>query len=319
MTELPQPEQHTVAAILAAYTAKAANEEGERTYLGMSTLGTECDRALWYTFRWASPPEKHDGRMLRLFQTGHREEERMIDDLRMAGVDVQATDPTTGGQWAFVGAGGHMRGHADGKALGIVEAPKTEHLLEFKTHSEKSFKALLKDKVEKAKPGHFSQMQLYMHFGGLTRAFYLAHNKNTDELYSERIEYDALKAMQFVARAERIIKAQTPPAKLHDDPTAKMAWHCNYCAARGVCHEAAWPRTNCRTCLHSTPVEGGWHCARFGKMLETAEQRIGCPAHLFVPQLVPGEQIDVDEAAERVIYKLPDGSTYVDGQKAAAA
>ena len=34
-------------------------------------------------------------------------------------------------------------------------------------------------------------MQSYMHLAGLERAFYLAVNKNTDELYQERIRYDA--------------------------------------------------------------------------------------------------------------------------------
>lgn len=311
MAPLPAPQQHTIDAIYAAYVAQ--RDEGERTYLGMSTLGTECDRALWYAFRWASPPEQFDGRKLRLFMTGHREEARMIDDLRMAGIEVLDRDPLTGGQWALSALGGHFRGHMDGKATRFPEAPVVEHLTEFKTHNAKSFKSLLKDGVEKAKPGHFSQMQLYMHFGGLMRAFYLAHCKDDDALYAERISYDPVAAAQLVARAERIIGAARPLQKLHDNPASKAAFACGWCPAKAICHEGAFGRTNCRTCLHATPVDGGWHCARFDRMLSTEDQRAGCPAHLFIPDLVPGEQVDVDPKAETVTYVLRSGETWTDG------
>lgn len=316
MAPLPEPRSPTVEAIYRAYEAK---RDDERTYLGMSTLGTECDRALWYGFRWAAPPEQLDGRKVRLFETGHREEARMIDDLRAAGVDVRDRDPETGEQWGVVALGGHLRGHLDGRATGIVEAPVVEHVLEFKTHNEKSFKALVRDGVAAAKPGHYAQMQLYMHFSGLSRAFYLACNKNTDELHGERVHYDAPAALALVARAERIVNTARPPAKLHDDPEAKAAWQCRFCPARGVCHDGERGRLNCRTCLHSTPVEGGWHCARFDRQLSLEEQRQGCPAHLYIPDLVPGEQIDADPAAETVTYRMHDGSLWIDGSGRAAA
>ena len=37
--------------------------------------------------------------------------------------------------------------------------------------------------------------------------------------------------------------------------------------------------------------------------------------HLFVPDLVPGEQIDA--ADDRVSYRMPDGSVWIDGEVAA--
>lgn len=311
MAQLPEPQSPTLAAIYAAYESR--RDEAERTYLGMSTMGTECDRALWYGFRWAAPAEHLDGRKLRLFETGHREEARMIEDLRMAGIMVVERDPATGGQWALSALGGHFRGHMDGRASGFPEAPVVEHVTEFKTHNEKSFKSLLKDGVEKSKPGHYAQMQLYMHFGGVSRAFYLAHCKNDDALYAERIHYDSVLAAQLVARAERIIGAARPPTRLHEDPASKAAFACGWCQARGICHEGEFGRTNCRTCLHSTPVNGGWHCARFARMLTVEDQRAGCPAHLFIPDLVPGEQIDANAGTETVTYRLRTGEVWIDG------
>lgn len=44
------------------------------------------------------------------------------------------------------------------------------------------------------------------------------------------------------------------------------------------------------------------------------EQDAGCPAHLFVPSLVVGaEQIDADEEAETITYRLASGELWIDG------
>ena len=310
MAELPAPHQQTLDAIYRAYEAKA--ERSHRTYLGMSTMGNECDRALWYAFRWAHPPENLDGRKLRLFETGHREEARMLDYLELAGVRVDRVDPASGEQWALSALGGHFRGHMDGQGEGFLEAPKTRHVLEFKTHNEKSFKALVKDGVQKSKPGHFAQMQLYMHFSGLARAFYMAVKKNTDEIHTERVEYDGQAAIVLVARAERIIQSTEPPPRLHDDPTAKMAWVCNYCPAFAQCHGGQFSPRSCRTCIHSTPVDGGWNCQHHGA-IDTETQRKGCSLHLYIPALVSGEQIDADPETGTVTYRMPDGAIWIDG------
>ncbi len=318
MAELLPIEAPTVSAVYAALQRNRRDED--RLYLGMSQFGTECDRALWYGWRKVHDPESLDGRRIRLFETGHLEEGRLIGDLRAAGMVVADADPRTGRQFGVWSLGGHLRGHLDGMVEGVPDAPRTTHVLECKTHNDRSFKALLKDGVAQSKPGHASQMQFYMHFTGLPRALYVAVNKNDDQLYAERVRYDATAALQLVARAERIIQADQPPAKLHEDPAAKAAFACGWCPARAVCHDGAWARTNCRTCLHATPVvdegaSGRWHCARHDRTLTPDEQRRGCDRHLYVPGLVPGEQVDVDEARETVTYRLADGSAWVDGAR----
>lgn len=320
MPEIPAPISHTVDAIYRSYESQPRYE---RSYLGASTFGTECERAHWYMFRHAVEPEQFDGRKLRLFQTGHREEERLIADLRAAGLEVQEVDPSTGRQWEIVAVGGHMRGHLDGLVWKVPEAPKAEHVLETKTHNEKSFRALVKDGVEKSKPGHYAQVQIYMHFKGIRRTLYVAHNKNTDELYVERIEYDMAAAARLVARAERTIVADTAPAKLHEDPSSRAAYGCAWCPALGVCHGGGMARRNCRTCLSSTPIvdasdRGAWRCEHLDKELTFAEQQTGCPHHLYLPSLVPGEQVDASEADRTVTYQMADGSVWVDGAGRAA-
>lgn len=308
ITHAPQP---TRDAVYKAYEAKDAQQP--RTYLGMSTMGQECDRALWYGFHWAHPPEALDGRKLRLFQTGHREEARMLDDLEMAGLEIWRLDPDTGEQWAVSDLGGHFRGHMDGIATGVLEDPATEHLLEFKTHNEKSFKDLVKNGVEKSKPGHYAQMQLYMHYGDMTRAFYMAVNKNSDELHTEIVAYDRPSALRLIARASAIISGDMP-SRLHEDPAAKMAFMCGYCPARGQCHDRQFAPRNCRTCLHSSTGENGsWTCDLHFVTLDEATQRAGCGKHLYIPALVPGEQVDADIIAGTVTYTMPDATEWRDG------
>jgi hypothetical protein len=298
MPAIPSPIAHTVEAIYKSYENN--EKKTERSYLGASTFGTECERAHWYSFRLAHPPEQLEGRKLRLFQTGHREEERIIADLRAAGFEVSSQ------QMKFSALGGHMRGHLDGVISGLPEAPRAGHVLEIKTHNEKSFKALLKDGVTKSKPGHYYQMQLYMHHVGLNRALYVAVNKNDDSLYAERIEYDQATAERLMKRAERTIGEHTAPSRME-------TFACAWCPAKAICLEGEFARRNCRTCVSSTPVEGGWHCEHFNKMLTFEEQLAGCGAHLYLPSLVPGEQIDADEEKRTITYRLTDGREMVDG------
>jgi hypothetical protein len=293
------------------------NRHDDHPRLSASSLGNLCDRALWYDFRWVQFAETFDGRKLSIFETGEVWEERLVAFLRNAGMEVDALDPETGEQHRVVFAAGHASGRTDGKVRGVPEAPKTEHVLECKSHNNRSFGEVKRKGVREGKPAHYAQMQTYMHHQGLSRALYVAVNKNDDDLYIERVEYDATTALNLVAKAERISRAEVAPAKLHEDPEAKAAWQCRFCRHRPVCHDGAFARRTCRSCLHSTAEmdgDGRWSCARHKiESLSHEAQRTGCPNHLYLPSLVPGEQVDADEAAETITYRMADGQTWVDG------
>lgn len=312
MPAIPTPFLHTIAAMDAAIEATARN--GDSAGVSMSAVSNPCDRAIWYGFRWAAPPEASEGRRERRFRTGNQYERWLLDDLRSAGCDVIEIDEATGRQLRVELADGHLRGKVDGLATGIVEAPKAQHIVEAKSHNERSFKEVVKKGVKDAKPDHYAQCQLYMHGLGLTRCLYLAANKNDDAIHAERIAYDPAFCLALVSRIERIVQANRPPAKLFEDPSSKAAFACQWCTARGVCHEAQFARHNCRTCIHSSPVAGaGWTCARWDKALSYNEMQAGCPAHRYIPDLVPGEQIDVI-GDDVIVYRLPDGTEWHDGE-----
>lgn len=305
MAPIPKPVPSTVQAIYRAY--EAANEHYDSLGISVGEINQECDRALWYGLHWVSQPEVIDGRKLSIFLTGDRWENVLVDDLERIGVEVY------GQQDRIRLAAGHIRGKCDGKAMGVIEAPKTEHLLEFKSSNDKGFKEIVKKGCKEGKPLHFGQVQLGMHMFGLTRALYLVVNKNDDERYSERINYDAEWCMRTIARAERIINSPEPPSRISEDPDF---FGCRFCKHKGVCHDKMWPRISCRTCIHSTPTMDGdaaWDCSRWSKPLSIDEQKAGCAAHLTIPTLVPGRQVDCDPELETITYELPSGATWIDG------
>lgn len=295
----------TLQAIDAA-TQRAA-DDGLRPHLGASVIGRACERQLWYGFRWALPVQ-HEARMLRLFERGQREEANLVALLRQAGVTVHTVDPATGRQFAF-GQGSHFGGSMDGAAVGLPDAPKTWHVLEFKTAGKKAFDALAKHGVQQSKPEHWAQMQCYMAWTGMTRALYMAVCKDDDRLHLERIDADKDAAALLFAKAERIVNAAAPPDGVSDEPDYYL---CKLCDYRDACHGTRTPQANCRTCLHSTAVPGGqWTCARRpGQALPVATQKRGCTEHRLIPALLGNwaEPTDASEADNWVRYRIKSGS-----------
>lgn len=291
-------------AIFQAYEADAG--DGLRPHLGASLIGIECERALWYAFRWARAPQ-FPGRILRLFETGQLEEARLVRNLRRTGATVLEVDPDTGRQFRVEAHGGHFGGSMDALAHGLLEEPGTWHVLEFKTHGAKSFGDLASKGVRSSKPQHYAQMQTYMHLCGLDWAMYVAVCKDTDDLHVERVPADPHVAQGLLERAGRVIFADTPAPRISEDP---QWFQCRLCDYRGLCHGGEPAAVNCRTCLHSTPMDGGWRCERHDRPLSQAEQRQGCERHLYLPALVPAEQVDA--GPDWVEYEFPGGQRWRD-------
>lgn len=301
MPTLDDPRTQTTRAIYAWREAQESKNP-PRQYLGASVIGHACERNLWLSFRLAGR-EKFDGRMLRLFDRGQREESTFVSELRGIGCTVHDTQPD-GSQFAVSTLGGHFRGHMDGCAIGIPEAPETWHVLEFKTSSAKAFKELEAKGVTVAKPMHYAQMQVYMALTGMTRALYLVVNKDNDQIHQERLEYNADHAKALLERAERVIFSPEPPLRLSEDP----AWfECKFCHFHAQCHGTAAPDVNCRTCAHSTPErDGTWTCEHHHMNAIAFENQCeGCQAHRHFPQLLArwAEVVDANMDTNWIQYR----------------
>jgi len=313
MAALPNPDTATVQAIYTHWQQKLGRASRR---LGASQIGQECERRLFYSFRWATNGEGFDGRMLRLFDRGHREEAVFVAELRGIGVQVHDLNPQTGEQWEFSACGGHFVAKIDGAGLGFPERPKTWCVIGFKTANDASFKATKKDGVQKAKPEHYAQNQIEMKLTGMTRTMYLMVNKNTDELYGETIREDAAAQEALEAKAARVIFGAEPGPKLSEDPAH---YKCKFCPASSVCHRKEMPQVSCRTCLHATPErdgDGRWSCAKHGHDLTLTNQLTACPDHLFIPALVTwGVLDDASEPEGWVQYKAADGFVFRNGPR----
>jgi len=290
-----------------------AHSEEHRPHMGASLIGHECGRHIWLTWRWAET-QKFEGRMLRLFQSGHLAEPRLVEDLRRIGVEVHDKNPD-GSQWRVSAVGGHFGGSMDGCALGIPEAPKTWHVLEFKTSNQKSFDAMLKTGVQKAKPRHYAQMQVYMGLTGMERALYVMVNKNNDDIHSERVKFDRVEFARLMARAERLVKASEPPERISNDPSW---WECKMCHFHAQCHGDQVPEVNCRTCAHSTPVlegtDGTWTCAQAdNQAIPLDAQRVGCEGHRYIPIFLAKTAQPVAYESGVVVYETPDKKVFGNG------
>jgi hypothetical protein len=90
----------------------------QRAHMGSSILGHQCERYLWYMFRWTFK-ENFPGRIRRLFRRGHNEEQTIVSDLRKIGIDIR----DVGNNQARVEFGGHVSGSIDGVIKSGVPRP----------------------------------------------------------------------------------------------------------------------------------------------------------------------------------------------------
>ena len=299
MVELPIQHQPTVDKIYKYYVDQ--NIEFRRPHLGASLIGEDCLRKLFYSFRWCSDP-CFIGRMQRVFKTGKLEEERIINDLRNIKILTYDRDPDTGKQISYSEEGcPHYSGSLDGICKGILEAPETWHVLEIKSASNKYFNAIKTKGVQKVKPLYYSQCQAYMRWAKLTRAFFVVVNKDTDEIWAERIYYDKDFAENLAHKAKRVVYSDVPLEKLGD---SEKSFCCKFCDHADLCWNKKLPLVSCRTCAFSTPeVDGTWTCGRGEKrVVSEFEQKQGCENHIYIPELVPLQLVGADPEAGTIEY-----------------
>ncbi len=305
MAKIPEPTVST-ASLIDEHHQK--HQDAPRPHLGASLLGHHCDRYLWLSFRWVRP-EQFPGRILRLFRRGQNEEQIIVNDLRAIGIDVK----TTNGSQDRVDFGNHVSGSMDGIANhGVPEAPGKRHLLEMKTHNKKSFDDLEKHGVQKSKPQHFAQCQVYMLGSKIDRALYIAVCKDDDRYYFERLKLDRKLAKSYVEKGHRIVASDRIPDPISHDPT----WYqCRMCSYYEFCHKAALPEVNCRTCAHSTACnDSTWRCERHdADNIPVDFQRTGCDDHALHPDVVPWE-MDQDASTEHQPVYIIEGKPVINGQ-----
>jgi hypothetical protein len=294
----------------------------KRNYLGMSEIGNDCWRMLWYRFRNCLTEHLEINSILAI-EDGYKQEDIIAERLRLVpGVKLDTVDPATGEQFAFKFYGGHFRGHADGMISGILEAPKTLHVWENKAVNDKKFKDLNnlistlgeKKALEAWDDIYFAQAQNYMEATKTTRHYLTVQSPGGRRYTACRTEYNAKVAMSLKAKAESIITADRPPKRMSEN---RSFYKCNWCRMKEICFDNKVPDVNCRTCAFSEPDindksgEGNWNC--FKKGIKFTGGGVLCEEHLFLNTLIPFKTIDSDRkggAPDWIKYGLESGETF---------
>ena len=289
---------------------KAADKPRYSSRIGASWIGTPCQRKIWLSYHWAMMPN-FSGQMLRLFDTGHREEARVAEDIERAGFEVALFDPDApepNTQFEFTDESGEIVFKADGIVNGTPES-KEIHLLEIKTMNDRLFKTLDSKGVQKSHPHYYAQAQVGMRLAGLDRCLFVAVNKNDDDVYTERLRIDAKFADELIARAQEISKMVQPPDRIGLDPADK---ECQYCDFKDLCWSQKFPDVNCRTCTFYSHKK----CTlpRHERDLTKEDQIKGCEEHIYISGMINAREVDAgvsEDGKMFVEYENAKGKRFI--------
>lgn len=211
-----------------------------RNYLGASGLGVPCERRLQYDYAKApvDSDKQFSGRLLRIFERGHRTEEMVIRWLRLAGFTLK-TEDVEGKQFGFSVAHGRLRGHIDGVLLAGPECLSYPALWENKCLGSKSWKHLEKHKLARAYPIYAAQIAVYQSYLGLHEqpTLFTAINADTMDIYTELVPFDGALAQRMSDRAARVIQATEAGELLPRAFTDPTYFECKFCAWTRRCWE----------------------------------------------------------------------------------
>ena len=252
-----------------------------RYYIGLSGLGNPCLRKIWFDFRWFKKGEIN-GRTNRIFRTGHLAEHTIIEDLESIGIKLwNILDD----QYEFVDCYGYAKGHPDGFCINVPTAEKTEHLAEFKTMNDKAFKDVVKNGVKKSKPIYYAQMALYMYKKELTRALFVAINKNDSSYYIERVKADNDYAKELLEKGNSIVFSEDYNDFPRIGNNSKSWYECKWCNYIDICFgDHSEIEKNCRNCNSCNLIgDGKFACGElYDKELNLKHQEEGCEKHTFL-------------------------------------
>lgn len=288
--------------------------EDPRNYLGMSQIGDECWRKLFYSFRNV---QKRDisASGIRAIEDGYQQENIMAERLRMLSyVELHTVDPqNTSEQIGFSMLLDHFKGHCDGMIKGIKQAPQTWHVWENKAVNEKKYTNLLKLKEENEKTAlhkwdiiYHDQAQMYMHCSNIDRHYLNVETPGGRQYTSCRTDYNKSRAGGIKTKAKVIIfDNDNIPERLS---SKREFYKCKWCEYSGICHDGDIPLVHCKTCRYSEPVKNGErHCHYKNTVIDNSQLNMdNCLFHIYNPALIPNVKL-IEQQEDGCIYETDKG------------
>lgn len=230
MVKIPTQKDPTLVSIR-HYLEKS--QDGNRGYLGASTIGDECARKVWYQYN--REPSFDSDAILR-FNDGHRTEDAMAWLLRgVDGVELWTHDEN-GEQFGF--EDGNFKGHVDGVIRGLLHAPKTTAVWECKcTEKLKDFQKAKESYGSKGalqgwNETYYIQAQIYMHYLKLERHYTTVCSAGLRDFDSCWTEYKQDVALKNIDRAKKILEQNEPPPQAYNSSTF---YKCRWCQFNKEC------------------------------------------------------------------------------------
>jgi hypothetical protein len=211
-----------IARIDATLAVDLTKRRRDESVIRMSDAG-KCARQIGYKLL-GYRAESFSPQLLAIFAAGHVFEQLAVAGMRMAGLPVFAA------QHESRSDDPPQLGHHDGRT--VIDGVAS--LLEVKSANADRFAAMVSKGVGVSDPDYLVQMQTYMHHEHLPQAFYVAVNKNTSDVYTELVPYDAAMAEAIVARL-RHIWAVTRTGALPDPEFNKASRTCRSCQFAPLC------------------------------------------------------------------------------------
>lgn len=225
------------AAEKADYQAKA--KDHTRPAIGAGSLGNECLRAIGYKFHRTpvDPGREFSGRLLRIFRRGHVMEDIMAEYIRLAGFTLLTHRPSDGKQFRWDAAKyedgkGRIKGMVDGV---ITEAPYASGVVtpcvwENKELGNKGWTKLASKGLKAYGGDYYPQTQLNMFYLGLHEnpALFTAKNADTQQIYAEKIPFDAEAAQAASDKGVKVVQSRHPE-ELPRVAKVSTDYRCKFC------------------------------------------------------------------------------------------
>lgn len=200
-----------------------------RDYVGASSIGNDCTRAIWYQSKGTQPIHINH-RTKRIFDTGKILETLLIDYIEQSTIKV--IRPSEDNNWLYCHDNEYsfFAGHMD-----AILVPQNDEpiILDIKTCKHEYFGQFKSQGLQFWNPTYYAQLQAYMGMTGYKKACLLAYNKNDQNLHDETVSFDEVYYASLKEKARAIFQSTEPPEKINRSP---LYYKCGYCSYKEVCH-----------------------------------------------------------------------------------
>lgn len=175
--------------------------EKPRYYLGFSQIGQECSRYLWLDFHKKELKKPFSEKQAVIFENGHWAEKKLIQQMRDAGLVI------TDQQMEMSLFDGLFMGHPEG--LTTIK-PYGNVIFEIKELQKSDWNKYKKYGVEVTSSTYYAQAIMLAGYLGLPGTYWIAENKDNQDLYEEWIPSNITTYNMLCSKAERILYGEIP-------------------------------------------------------------------------------------------------------------